>query len=295
MTYRPAYQEAWIATGFREKDSKGMLIPSKRLIEGPLFPFFIKADFQTYEGFRDFSDWVGINGFTYLDDPQWNVSRELDRIEEGKLKEIPDSYLRKFYDRIRDKLVDEQTAMRLFHSVSMGRYINEKKPSRALVEKVVDRISNALGRHLSCIEVTLRTEPRGFMGLFRNKVLGWEFSCKTLPARCYLEMIDLISDKKKVQECGYCGEVFIPSRKNEEFCNRFAPGYRQPGKERTCKQVGPQKRFFLGKNRNERAWMKEKKKFQNRLYYLEKKGRKDEHKKVMAEFQRWKKRTEFQN
>lgn len=288
MAYTPAYKETWIATAFKVSKKKGMLTPVDRYIDGPIFPSFILADLSTYEGFIDFVEWVGIAGFIYLDEPNWinTISNNLERVRIGELKTISDSYIQKFYERIRTNLLTEQEIMTIFY----GLYFyssNRKSPFDRYPHDTFDMLYRNVSRHLALVKVIAQQPAIFNSNDFRKNKITWSFSYESLPARCYMEMIDMIDNKEKVKECAYCGEIFIPSRKNEIFCNRLAPGHRRPGEERTCKQLGPLNKF----EEVNTGYRKLYKRYQNRLAYLKKRGENKEYKRTFAEFQSWKKKN----
>jgi hypothetical protein len=133
-------------------------------------------------------------------------------------------------------------------------------------------------------------------------------------SRCYLEMIEAIQDEVEIKECENCGLEFFPSRKNEIFCSRPSPakrtlvkngrkekgiitleeiketarGLRGARRRKTCKEVGPQRRFRKKmEEEGKLEWLKEKKRYLNRLAYLRRKGDEEKYLKVWEEYERW--------
>jgi|SRR3972149_302612 len=314
MSYIPVYDKPYMGTVLI--NDKTHLYVMDRLCWGPIFPMFIKADFATFDGFLEFTSRVGIDGLIFLDDESWRktISDDLKRKKINSLTEvsnenrIPVSYIKKFYERIQGRLLEEQNYMSSFSSFSLD--------GIPLQLALIERLMNALEGHLSSVrlgvnfghssdnegneryrliysqknEYSIRDYYFDFMSKSKKNKSPqiikpyWFFHFGTLPARCYMEMIDIMQDNKEIRYCAYCKEIFIPHRKNEEFCRRFAPEQHSRG-PRTCKQVGPQSRFQKMVDKN---MLSKKKRFQNRLNYLKKTGRMDEYRRVMKAFEKWK-------
>lgn len=131
-----------------------------------------------------------------------------------------------------------------------------------------------------------------------RKVVFVARQCSSLPALCYLEMIDLIEDEHEFRKCSHCGELFIPVHEREIFCNRIAPEFKPQGRlttaeewksifKKTCKKIGPQKKHNNGLSPEDREIIKKDKRFRSRLDYLKKTGNDGEYKKVLRNFNKW--------
>lgn len=343
MAYIPAYDTTWLATALIKDVSREgtYLFIWDRVVWGPIFPVFVKADFSTLGGFLDFIGFVGINGLTYLDDAKWREIVEMD-LERKKLARLLDiakpnianekrlqaSYIESFYKRTQKRLIKEQNDMRFFCSFWLRKQFPMERLKTDMIEEAIDRSVDTMNQHLSGVRLEIKyvyspankgderyriaySKREGyslrdyFSDIFKSgnrnherpqrKKPYWYFHYETLPARCYMEMLDILQDDKEVKSCAYCGEIFIPNRKNEEFCKRLAPGYRGSKESRTCKQIGPQRRFQKDKSQEELERIRKRKQFQNRLIYLKKKGKRKEYLIVTTEFDRWQKETNHRN
>jgi hypothetical protein len=134
----------------------------------------------------------------------------------------------------------------------------------------------------------------------RGMPLGILRVCPTVPARCYLEMLDLLADQREVKRCTHCDRPFVRSDPRGTLCEGIAPEYLTDWRKgtlstnallkKTCKVIGPQVRFWETKTKTELADLEQKKQYQNRLAYLKRTGQNQTTTSiaVKAEYQRWK-------
>lgn len=151
----------------------------------------------------------------------------------------------------------------------------------------------------------------------------------TIFSRCYLEIKHLIKDNKEIKKCLNCGMTFVPSRANEAYCSRLDPKVAErlridtkanamavkgsSNKDvplnlgldnfnfyritsnlyKTCKKLGPRKKWESGLSGKKLEFVSERKKKLNRLTYLKKKleaGKLEEadYQKALSEYEDWK-------
>ena len=340
MAIERTYKEPYQALYFKDEgEKKGWW--QHREVSGIIYPSILKADFSNLEGFKRIIEEFGIEGFSYLDEKkgiknEYSLGQELIRFRKEK-RPLPDHFIKKVYDRIKEHLLQEQTSIKLFHEwfmkgnhpiihqiprsyMEFGKPVKDsicvpaltmtfekrwkpKNEKEKGVIKEMEKVLEALHRHVGFMQATLYTNaPSVRMIEMRDHPhhkavhkTWFNFRCRylSIPARCYAEMIDIIEDRKEVKYCELCGSEFIPSRKNEKYCNRWSLNtYQLPfDKRKTCKKEGPEEKFKR-KNLNRR---KEYKKLKNRSDYLNRKGedkgwtkeRKKELKKVEAELNQW--------
>lgn len=297
-------------------------------IHSPVFPEFIEADFSSYEGFQSFISNNGITTLTYLDKGsghKFPLVEELKKIQMREYKEwfLSKDYIQKFYDRNKECLQEDQDAVKLFHKwffkgnapiikntgskilnlysiyYNGNRLRNTEDDNNYQNLILLDR---SLNKHISYINHYLNIQSSGAFGLIRD--------CKTLPAHCYLEMIELTEDKKELKQCAHCGKLFASHHEKEIYCDRpinkallndyqKIKGYTSigtgntiqclPGHYKSCKNAGAQKRYIESKSPEEKELIRQKKQFQNRLLYLKEIGNDVEYKKVLREFSKWQK------
>lgn len=320
--YKAVYQDVILipdATGgYKLKDGWSV---------SPFYPIFLEADISTFEGFQRFITEAGLRWFTYLDgkDVKYSLGDTLKELMRRPRKDrvMSVSYLKRFHERVKDRLQDEQEVIKLFHlwfiegkqphlhrgdgkaypafwvyqNQITGYPFKPKNKDEEKIFEAVRRIETALDTHLKSVHLYSRMNvhwavtfdpakqsPRDFLSV--------RFEPQSFPAVCYLEMLAMIEDGKKARKCALCGRLFIASHDREIFCNRRPPGLdlNRPWEEirdLTCKDVGPQERFWKNKSKEDIERIREKKSWQNRLLYLKKTGQKDEYDKKMKEFELW--------
>lgn len=280
------------------------------VIHVPVFIDFMKADFSSYEGFRAFVGKVGLNGLTYLDQDsnyRFPLDKELKGIYMREYKQwfLSESFVRQFYERNQTHLQDDQNAVKLFHDW----YYKKDMPVRKNF-KDVRLLDESQTKHLASISL-----------LYNPSSGQLNHHCRTIPGRCYLELIELNRDKKELKTCAYCGELFVSHDARELYCDRptdrlllhdpidrtlppdflHVKGYESSrtdnidrlksllNRYKSCKDAGAQKRYIESKSPEEKELIRQKKQFQNRLLYLKEIGNDVEYKKVLREFNKWQK------
>lgn len=275
------------------------------VIHVPVFIDYMQADFSSHEGFISLISKVGLNGFRYLDydsDYRFPLDKQLKELymREYKQWNLSESYVKQFYERNKGHLIEDQKAVKLFHEW----YYEGNMPARKPFDKV-RLLSESVTQHLAYISL--------------SHTSSWELSynCRTLPGRCYLELIQLIQDKKELKACAHCGELFVSHDAREIYCDRpiervllqddrelpdvflYVKGYESSRTEnivrlkklfphyKSCKNAGAQKRYVESKSPEEREIFRQKKKYQNRLLYLKEIGNDVEYKKVLKEYNKW--------
>lgn len=79
-----------------------------------------------------------------------------------------------------------------------------------------------------------------------------------------VEALRIASRSGRVVECAYCGRKFVPhERADELYCRRSVPG--GPSGGRTCRQVGPQRRYAEGMGAVTAAYRRSYKRLDNRV------------------------------
>ena len=297
----------------------------ERTVISPVFLPFVDADLSSYEGFLKLIDITGLTGFAYLDE---DVNYKYPLGDELKKTSLSKGYIELFYNRHKNTLQNEQASVRLFHQWFIEGnqpLINNLHPdfiddlkihlSRVTLEPIfnpapiLDKVSETImkvgfreilsgdKKKLSkCVESltpsALRKASRKSVSTIRN--------CSTLPALCYLEMIDLIDYDAELRKCSHCGKLFVPAHDSEIFCNRLAPEFQPQGRlttaevwksvsKKSCKKIGPQNKFNKSLSPEDRERIKQDKRFRSRLDYLKKIGSDDEYKKELRKFNKWKK------
>ena len=155
------------------------------VIHAPVFIDYMQADFSSYEGFLSLIVKVGLNGLTYLDqdsDYKFPLDKQLKEIymREYKQWNLSESFIKQFYERNKERMQEDQNAVKLFYKWHYKKNMPVRKPFKDVV-----LLDESLTKHLALVSLSY------------NPALG-ELSrnCKTLPGRCYLELIDLITYKR---------------------------------------------------------------------------------------------------
>ena len=278
------------------------------VIHAPVFIDYMQANFSSYEGFLSLIVKVGLKGFAYLDqdsDYKFPLDEELKKIymREYKQWNLSDSFLKQFYVRNKERMQKDQNAVKLFYKWYYKKDMPVRKPFKDAVQ-----LDESQTKHLASISLSYNPSS----GQLNHH-------CRTLPGRCYLELIELIRDKKELKTCAYCGELFVSHDARELYCDRptdrrllhdpidrtlptdflYVKGYESSRIEnidrlkslldryKSCKDAGALKKYLESKSPEDRELIRQKKQFQNRLLYLNKIGNDVEYKKVLRDFNKW--------
>ncbi|MCC6543096.1 MAG: hypothetical protein IT392_01165 [Nitrospirae bacterium] len=280
------------------------------VVHAPVFLDFMKADLSSYEGFQVITEKVGLNVFAYLDqdsDYKFPLDKQLKDIymREYNQWNFSESFIKQFYERNKERMQEDQDAVKLFYKWYYKKDMPVRKPF-----KDVRLLDESQSKHLASISLSYNPSSGQL-----------NYHCRTLPGRCYIELIELIRDKKEIKTCAYCGELFVSHDAREIYCDRptdrlllhdpadrtlpadflHVKGYESSRTEnidrlksllkryKSCKDAGAQKKYIESKSPEEKELIRQKKQFQNRLLYLKEIGNDVEYKKVLREFNKWQK------
>lgn len=325
-----AYEEPWVFVAYNVQDQFNTWNLEDRpyawvLNFGPVFPFFLEADFSVYSGFREFTNLFGLRGFAKFD------TRRDYSLEETLKKPpaiITEAYLKKTFEHLRNPLVHHQSAMRQVCYVHFPETRGTWGDLKINHLEANVSVNSALRGYWYSVEDPCFS-PDEFASPVPDEIVkearGLKREYDSIIARCYAEIFEASRLEKKLKPCANCGRLFI-SRPNQSFCHRLDPNLprirlgdilqdRNPSsrlaknsliqrfdtlqppeelglKKLTCQARGRQNTFKnrLNKDKVRKAAFDEKKKRQNHLYYLKRKLGEEakEYQEARAEFEKWK-------
>ena len=273
--------------GWENNDSR--FINAHYLItKGPVFAELISADFATFEGFIKFAEAIGFNWLATLapDQPAGNpLIERLENefsieqlyemthslpgiIESDKRREIPQAYLKRYYEYLNGPRVLEKARENgvesSFGGAESGFLVQQQKLMRHMCDGAITKSqeygSDVYGLLPAFLEANenekLRREILWHLGLLRKDqipsiqldlgVSTTELKLRHVPrtfwALCWLELMDIINRKDRLIPCVNCGLYFVPERVNEKYCSRRDRN--QPvNVMRTCREIGAVKEY----------------------------------------------------
>ncbi|MHB8160591.1 MAG: hypothetical protein ACYDGS_08950 [Thermoleophilia bacterium] len=214
---------------------------------GPLFPFFIDADFSTFEGFLKFAEDHGLEGFQKFDS---QLNRELERRRKAdealkKQKPIERAFLEKVWLRISEEILREQKSISDLYEFQKQLHkrgnvdVDLERSQGSFVYSPPPCLLNAIPYLNKQVHEKWETdvEPIGLYGTTSGEItvetlrgtLRRFHECDSIVARCYAEIVALIKDGRRVKKCALCEKPFIAKRSDARFCSR--PFLSMQGKE----------------------------------------------------------------
>lgn len=179
-------------------------------MEGPIFPYFLEADFSNIDGFIRFADDFGLDGFEKLDNAD-RLSRQL-RKEANYSKPISKKFLRSIWESMKAQLQLEQEEVRVLFDLQQSLQNSEDEIEIGDLARVASILKEYTQPKIDIPDFVLASD-------LKNIEPEWIYD--SIVTRCYAELFWLIMDEKKLKECECCGKAFVTTRKNKVYCDRL--------------------------------------------------------------------------
>lgn len=202
-------------------------LPVQVTVIGPLFPIFLKADFESYEGFRAFVECAGFECLADLDKDLSKDIKEWIKEEETQIWMGPD-YVTRLWQRLKDDLIEEQKLIRQAYEI----FLLDHKTVVEIGNWLFDELTEAHAKEIPSLSAIIDWHIRRVRyGLCfditpGNEHLELEPYFPNIIDRCYQEIVDLARDGKSLKNCDCCGLPFV-GRKNQKYCQRISPSFRK--------------------------------------------------------------------
>ncbi len=275
---------------------------------GPVFPYFLDTDFESYDGFREFTNLFGFEGF-------FAFSPALEKECNKGLHTMTRAFIHEtVFRQIKHRLLHEQRILRNLKDLLFDSSADRRKFANPLFDEgihaLADGIDNEDGAEL--IQATkeniggIRIRLLAETFLQTHMVLMAEATprplIKNIPvvygfpdivSRCYLELLDVFNHGRKPKECENCHHLFLPKTANEKYCERLDPsascfrpsqtptiggyvvsdakeliGFDPDITKWTCRERGRLARWKKNLTPSEKKYQREKRKRLNRVNYL---------------------------
>lgn len=299
--------------------------------DGPVFPYFLEVDFLNYESFSKFINLFGIEGFELFDSRErYSLKEELQKIKQ-KPHAIKSQYVKNLLKTIKKEMVKEQALMYTFGKRFVKDFpqLNNIKELEISEHELIQNANKHLDFKCRIFILPMLITTGSYVSAIKDQ--GKEtYSYPSILARCYRELIHLIQYEEKILRCKNCQKFFITSKSNEYYCDRIDPDKMEEldkvwmdirkahrnliekegepdgaewdqiltdeEKKRinllTCKKVGSQKKWKESLTLEQREFVKKKKRWFSKLYYLKEKHRDEEYRQAKEEFEQWLKKNE---
>ena len=193
---------------------------------GPVFPYFLEADFSSYKGFREFTN---LFGFEWLTPFSQKLKTHLEDTKPDKLSR---TFLEgEVFPEMKQPLWTEQAIMERFKRLV---FENDAKEFLTSYEEGAELDLTSVGKlvedRLHSAMAGIRYEPEGFnwFPLYLNEgkepgLLHYKNVFPSVVDLCYLEIVHAYNYGLKPRICDNCKRLFLPERSNEKYCERLDP------------------------------------------------------------------------
>lgn len=221
----PVYRKYVFSTAWAEENGSPV---QKEFIEAEAFskyrsinPFehlFLYKELSKVQGREEVYEFACKYGLLTEKDREELNSFLLHAFELRQCLELYKALQDKDYPAMEKNLLGEMVKARVFHRGTLSQSVLESLARKAIVDHV--------NKHLAGARPFLHCDKGEFFPAY---------TCENLLEAIYLQVYEVIGERKNLVRCKECGSLFVPSRKGQRFCPRpegMGAGTRSPCQNR---------------------------------------------------------------